>query len=265
MGWEPEIRVWLNEIKEPLTTFSNLARHIESSQFFGRLLRLRIWQHRHIHKNVIKDIKLENFNTTEIQGLLSRFADQTFNFEAWWETHSSYEYATKEIYGKWRTEIVEKIYRMVISIPGNQYLWSGNPNDVNMILEIGKEVYLSPHHQGELAELNILSLICQLSYLVEFGISKMHLLNRDSAINPRTFHLAYHQNVDGFREDLAAWTQYILPQPQLTNNQVILILKSCEDIDYTEVGGGILVFNKNLVDGSLESFYTKIIEFLENC
>ena len=264
MGSEAQINVWLNERNLPVKTFLDVAKHIEPSPFFGRLLQLVIRKNNRM-EDIVKTINLEdfNFNITEIEHMIGDFTDQAFTLEAWWETNSYYTFVTEERYGKWHTKMVEETHRMVFSILGTQYLFSGHPNDVHMIIELGREIYLSPSHQGELAELNILSVICQLSYLIEFGIYKMHLPCHDNYLEPGTFHLAYHKEADGFRKDLTLWTQYIWPQPTLFNQDIIEIVTACEEIEYMEISGGILVFHKNLVEGSLESFYTKIVEFLE--
>ncbi|MGI0495398.1 hypothetical protein ACN4EG_26770, partial [Alkalinema pantanalense CENA528] len=82
--------------------------------------------------------------------------------------------------------------------------------------------------------------------------------------HPRTFYLAYHCDADGFRQDLTLWTQYIFPQPQLTKAQVIEIAQACEEIEYLEVAGGVLIFHKDFVDGNLASFYDAIVEWLTN-
>ena len=266
MGWEPEIRAWLGNdtTRTPYSLCFEFVKHLESSQLFGSIFQFCVVRNGQSSVNPEKKILEGVANLNKIAELLSEFDGQNLKFEVWHETFSYHAYETTELYGRQRVSIVEIPYRMVISFPGKEYLLYSHPNDVDIIFEVGREIYLCPSYQGEIAELNILSLIYQLTILIEFGIIKMHFSNKDNEMHPKTFHLAYHKCVDGFREDLTLWTQYILPQPKLFNQDVISIIHLCDDIEYMELCGGILVFHKNLVEGSLESFYTKIIEFLEN-
>ncbi len=266
MGWEPEIRAWLDDdmTRTPHDSCFKFVKYLESSQLFGSIFQISVVKNSQSSVNPEKKINPEGVvNLDRISDLLSEFKGQDLKFEVWHETFSYHAYESTKIYGKQQTNIIEIPYRIVMSFLGKEYLSYSHPNDVNIIFEVGREIYLCPSYQGEIAELNILSLIYQLTILIEFGIIRMHFPNKDNQMNPKTFHLAYHKRADGFREDLTLWTQYIYPQRTLFDQDIASILALCDDIEYMELCGGILVFHKNLVEGSLDAFYTKVIEFLE--
>jgi hypothetical protein len=264
MGWEPSLRIWLKNPKEPGRTCMDLASYVETSSLFGKFLRIVVMGDPY-SDNAIKSLDSVDvgISNDEIEKIIAPPNAQNIAVECWWETYYYHAYKTEKIYGKWHTKIVEEPWRIVITILGCEYEWSGKPNNIHMIWEIGRDVYVSPKHSGEIAQLNILSLICQISFLIEFGVSKVHAPNQDNELHPETFYLVYHSDPDGFRQDLTIWTQHISPQPSLTKEDLIEVIRSCEKIEYVEVTGGLLIFHQDFVDGSLESFYNGIVKILE--
>jgi hypothetical protein len=268
MGWEPNVNVWLTRGKRgnARELCFRCLKYLESSSLFGSIIRVCVIKERQYYGRPEKGIMPKSEGDVEIDEiaeLFSEFNEKLWDFEVWYETINHHVYEVKTIYNKRHISIIEEPYRVVLSFPSEEYVLPGIPVDADIVVEIGKEIYLCPSYNGELAELNILALVYQLAVLIEFGAIQINLPNKDNELDPKTFHLVYHSDPDEFRKDLLLWTQYISPQITLSTEDIRLIIQSCDDIEYMEIRGGILVFHKNLVEGSLESLYTKIIEFLE--
>ncbi|MGI0495546.1 hypothetical protein ACN4EG_27535 [Alkalinema pantanalense CENA528] len=267
MGWDLELLVWCKSDKLPSQRLLDLVNHLGKSPLFGRISRVEVKKSPHYFKGdyiTFKQLDGKGLPRDEITRIVEQYTNQPVAFEAWWRTHSYHEYLEENIYGRRVRKIVEEPWRIVIEIVNRDKSWAGHPCGIDMFWDLGNMGYLSPAMSGERAKLNILAVIYQLEVLIEADVATIHAHNLDNERHPRTFYLAYHCDADGFRQDLTLWTQYIFPQPQLTKEQVIDIAQACEEIEYLEVAGGVLIFHQDLVDGNLASFYDAIVEWLTN-
>jgi hypothetical protein len=272
MGWEPVLEVWLSEYNLPADTCNTLFKYLKGSASFGKLFRVVSRQSDYSGKTTqILESLSEGILANELEQFTSLFKQHNTMLECWWETFSYHTMVKTQAHKLSCLDIVEEPWRIVINIFGSLYEANGHPNSINMTWELGSYKYISPKIGGELASLNILAVIYQISFLIEFGVSKIYapndslLKNSNDSSDPKTFYLVYHKEPDGFRQDVIPWIQHLSPQINLKKEDIIMIVNLCEGVSYLEISSGILVFYQDLVDGTLDEFYSKIIYHLENC
>lgn len=272
MSWNVEIRAWFKHEQLPTQRFIGFTKHLGKSSFFSGLGRVRIYKFNFRREEIARfeSPYAKAFSVEQVRDILQSYDEQGIVLEGLWGVNSHFfDYSNSYTNGKQKHEpsrkLIEDKWQLIITIFSKDYKPIYYPSGLGMVCNIGKQHYYSQKisKQKELAHLNILAALHELSVLSELDVSTMYGLNINDNPDPRTFYLVYHSDPNDFRKDMSLWTQHLtLEVRNLTHEDIILAVSDCNNIEYLETREGIFVFHQDLVDGNLSEFYTAVFKLL---
>lgn len=256
MGWDVNLAGLFRFPKHPIIRFLEIAECFEKSSYFSKLFDLTIYEQ---FREPVEIFDRKNgLNVEHLQQILEPYFQKDCEFVGWWSADERYTTDDKDSQKFMRTG-----YRVAIQIPADKYTSILSSTELSFVYEIGNSNLFSLSFLNQIAHLNFEAVVQEILVLSELGISTIQGINIDAERDPCKSFLMYHGECSAFGTDLGEQLGTLEASLSLTKEDIRRIVQMNKDIEYQELGTGVIIFHGSLIDGNLKSFYSTLEKYLK--
>jgi hypothetical protein len=255
MGWNVQLTGLFRSSQHPVSRFLEITRCFERSTNFSKLFSLTISDS---DREPVQIFEPKNgLHIEQLQQILEPYYTRDCVLEGWWSADERY------LIDRSCQKPLRTGYRVALTIPASEYTSDANLINSSLSYEIGDSSLFSPKILKETAHLNFEAVLQEIFVLSGLEVDKLQGRNIDAEQNPGRCFLMYHHDPYGFGVDLGKQWASSEVALSLLQEDIQQIAQRSKEVDYRNLGTGVIVFHQKLIDGDLEDFYSTLKKFLE--